>query len=111
MMISLVVHKSADTAQARQRESLVSISGQGKRCVATCCWLWVVLTAPIGRAGEIDAAAPLLSRFCTDCHGVDSPEAHLNLEQLSAQPDFATQFGAWERVIERLKDGAMPPLD
>ncbi|HVW37084.1 MAG TPA: c-type cytochrome domain-containing protein, partial [Pirellulales bacterium] len=52
-----------------------------------------------------------MSRFCTDCHGADSPEAHLNLEQLGAQPDFAMQFGAWQKVIERLKDGAMPPPD
>lgn len=108
-MISRVVHKPAEMAKALQRQWLASVGGQGKRCIATCCWLWVALTAPIVRAGEIDAAAPLLSRYCTDCHAVYSPEAHLNLEQLSAQPDFATQFGAWEKVIERLKDGQMPP--
>ena len=67
-----------------------------------------MLLAPTSRAGEIDAVAPLLSRFCNDCHGAENPKAHFNLQQLSAQPDFATQFGAWEKVIQRLKDGAMP---
>lgn len=110
-MISRVVRKPADANKTRQRPSLASISDRGMCCLATCCWLWFALTVPIVGAGEIDAAAPLLSRFCTDCHGVDSLEAHLNLEQLAAQPDFATQFGAWEKVIERLKDGAMPPAD
>ncbi|MGH7134894.1 MAG: DUF1592 domain-containing protein, partial [Pirellulales bacterium] len=63
------------------------------------------------RAADFTEAAPLVGQFCTDCHGGDSPEAHLNLEQLTAQPEFATQFRNWEKVIERLKDGRMPPAD
>lgn len=76
-------------------------------CRMFCC-LWPLLAAT-SRAGEFSVAAPLLTQFCVECHGTESPEAHLNLERLSAQPDFATQFRTWEKVIERLKDGQMPP--
>ena len=73
------------------------------------CILWPAIMAATAHAGDFKAAAPLIARFCADCHGADNPEAHLNLEQQRARPDFATQFRTWERVIERLKDGQMPP--
>lgn len=73
------------------------------------CWLAAALSMPIASGGELDAAAPLITRFCADCHSGENPEAHLDLEQLIARPAFATQFRTWEQVIERLKDGTMPP--
>lgn len=72
------------------------------------CFLAALLTGA-SRGGELGAATPLLTRFCTDCHGADAPEAHVNLQQLSAQPEFATRFRTWEKVIARVKEGKMPP--
>ena len=78
-----------------------------------CVWFALAAVSLFGtaRAGDSNDAAPLVNRFCTECHGGDDPEAHLNLEQLSRKPDFATQFRRWEKVIERVKDGRMPPPD
>ena len=81
------------------------------RDVLIWCGLCLVFLIGPARAAEFSDAAPLVSRFCADCHGDDSPEAHFNLENLSARPEFATQFRNWEKVIERLKDGRMPPAD
>ncbi len=74
-------------------------------------WLSAALLIGTSRAGEVDAAAPLLTRFCTECHGAEAPEAHVNLQQLSARPQFATQFRTWEKVIAQVKEGKMPPPD
>ncbi|HJT35361.1 MAG TPA: DUF1587 domain-containing protein, partial [Pirellulales bacterium] len=83
------------------------------RIVNLCVWFGLATVLLIGtaRAGGLNDAAPLLNRFCTECHGGDNPEAHLNLEQLSGEPAFATQFRRWQKVIERVKDGQMPPPD
>lgn len=83
--------------------------GRSTRAVLVWCAVWLSLTT--ARAAELSEARALVSQFCADCHGADSPEAHLNLEQLTSQPKFATQFRTWEKVIERLKDGQMPPAD
>ena len=77
------------------------------RCAAIGCLLWPA----IARAAEIDAAPPLVARYCADCHGADEPEAHLDLERLANRPDFARQFRTWEKVIERLNERQMPPAD
>ncbi|HET6883836.1 MAG TPA: DUF1592 domain-containing protein [Pirellulales bacterium] len=74
------------------------------------CAVWLLSCTAV-RAAGISEARPLVSQFCGDCHGDDNSEAHLNLERLASQPEFATQFRAWEKVIERLKDGRMPPAD
>lgn len=79
-------------------------------CVVICCLLGPAMLAEAARADEF-AARPLVVRFCGDCHGGEGAEAHLDLEQLSAQPEFATRFRTWEKVIERLNDGRMPPAE
>lgn len=73
------------------------------------CGLWLMCLTGGARADEGIAVVPLVRQFCTDCHGAESPEAHLNLEELSARPRFATQFRVWEKVIQRLNDCRMPP--
>ncbi len=98
------------TARRWARGSLPPARGRSTRAVLVWCAVWLLsfATAP---AAELSEARPLVSQFCVDCHGADSPAAHLNLEQLTSQPEFATQFRTWEKVIERLKDGRMPPAD
>jgi hypothetical protein len=76
--------------------------------VVFVCWLGLYLHSGMTRGDEL-SARQLLTQFCVDCHGGESPEAHLNLEQFGVQPRFDTQFRTWEKVIDRLRDGQMPP--
>lgn len=93
------------------RETARAMAAPSRRAcrAAIGCWLAAALWTWTACAGELDDAAPLIKRFCADCHAGESPEAHLDLEQSIARPAFATQFRTWEKVITRLKDGTMPP--
>jgi hypothetical protein len=104
-MISLFRWRVNPTAAAPRLRS--------SRIRKACAWfvLAILLTCGTAHGAGLSDAAPLAERFCTDCHGGSSLEAHLDLKRLSGEPDFATQFRTWEKVIERLKDGRMPPPD
>ena len=55
--------------------------------------------------------APLLRKYCIDCHGPDEQQARLRLDALAAtMPDGAT-VEVWNKVRNRLIAGEMPPLD
>ncbi len=54
-------------------------------------------------------AAPLLQKFCFECHGNEGAEADLNLQQLASTPSFASDFKAWEKVLVKLGQQEMPP--
>lgn len=62
--------------------------------------------APTAREG----AAPLLQRFCLDCHGEHDPEADVQLAGLEQMP-IAERTDLIERVREVLRFGEMPPED
>jgi len=54
---------------------------------------------------------PFLNQYCTDCHSSDDPESGLDLSQFR---DFATAEKAdktWQRVLNQIEVGAMPPSD
>lgn len=55
--------------------------------------------------------APLLQKFCSDCHGDPDPEAKVSVTQLILRPDFPNNFRTWRTVGEMLKQGRMPPQD
>ncbi|HVJ45793.1 MAG TPA: DUF1587 domain-containing protein, partial [Luteolibacter sp.] len=49
---------------------------------------------------------PILSKYCTDCHGGSKPEAGLKFTEPSAiEPDH------WFRILEQIESGKMPPED
>jgi hypothetical protein len=55
-----------------------------------------------------DRVRPLLAKYCVDCHGPETHEAELRLDQLA--PTFDVAVGArWRRVLERVELGQMPP--
>ncbi|MCA9123328.1 MAG: DUF1592 domain-containing protein [Planctomycetaceae bacterium] len=58
-----------------------------------------------------DTTAPLLRELCVDCHGNQQSEAKVNLEQFALEPDFATDFKLWRKVVEKLEQREMPPKD
>ncbi len=50
--------------------------------------------------------SPILSSFCTDCHGGKKPEADLRLNGA-----FTADQAKWFKVLEAIESGKMPPED
>lgn len=56
-------------------------------------------------------ALPLLKTHCFGCHGEDKQEGKLKLSDFASSAAVAEQTGIWQRVLERLQAGDMPPED
>lgn len=56
-------------------------------------------------------ALPLLNAHCFGCHGEDKQEGKLKLSDFASSAAVAEQPGVWQRVLERLQAGDMPPED
>ncbi|HWB08071.1 MAG TPA: DUF1592 domain-containing protein [Pirellulales bacterium] len=111
-MISLFCWKANPTTAVRRLWSRRPLRQSDGRVLSACaCFALAVVWSGTARAAGLGDAAPLVKELCTECHGGMSPEAHLDLERLRGEPEFATQFRTWEKVIERLKDERMPPPD
>ncbi|MBI3466555.1 MAG: DUF1592 domain-containing protein, partial [Planctomycetes bacterium] len=55
--------------------------------------------------------APLLKRFCFECHGPKKQEAEIGFQELADASRFPDQRATWERVLEMVEFAAMPPED
>ncbi len=65
----------------------------------------------LGQAGKVAYSkeiAPILTTFCTGCHGGARPKGSLRLDHLKTDED-AAGFKAWAKVVEVLRSGEMPP--
>lgn len=54
---------------------------------------------------------PLIREYCIDCHNADFQEAELDLEPFSTAASLVEDRGHWEKVLQRVEFGAMPPED
>jgi len=54
---------------------------------------------------------PFFQSYCVDCHGQDEPEAGVNLTSLKRPHDVTDRRKKWQKVLEMLQVGAMPPSD
>jgi mono/diheme cytochrome c family protein len=61
------------------------------------------------RAAMADALAPFALQYCADCHSGDEAEAGLNVERLLEAPSVAHRRREWQRALERIEAGEMPP--
>ena len=52
---------------------------------------------------------PFLKTYCAECHGESKPEAGLHLQRIRVDFTDAPHLDTWQRVLEQLKLGAMPP--
>ncbi len=52
-----------------------------------------------------------LQRYCLDCHNNDEAEARINVQSMTDDIDFESNFRDWEKVVRMLRDGRMPPED
>ncbi len=55
--------------------------------------------------------APLLTRYCGDCHGTNSQEAGLSLDNIDPDLLSGRQFETWRMIDEQIRFGEMPPED
>lgn len=53
--------------------------------------------------------APFLESSCTDCHGEDTQKGKVALHTIGADFSSGDTLALWERVLEQLEIGAMPP--
>ena len=60
---------------------------------------------------RISRVATSIERFCLDCHGGDHVEAGMDLQSLTADGSFGTDFRDWQKVVSQLEAGTMPPRD
>ena len=74
--------------------------------------LFVTLSTVYGRADtDPTSFSNVVTEFCADCHGDQNAEAHLNLEQVADNPQWADHFRIWRKVADMVTQEKMPPED
>lgn len=61
------------------------------------------------RPAMADVLAPFVTQYCADCHAGDEAEAGLNVERLLEAPSVPHRRREWQRVLDRVRAGEMPP--
>jgi hypothetical protein len=70
------------------------------------------LTLTLSLSHPAVAAPPEFFRqFCFDCHNETKAKGHFNFERLAAQSSVGPHAEAWEKVVEMLEKGEMPPKE
>ena len=54
---------------------------------------------------------PLLQEYCLKCHSTEKPKGDLDLERFTSFREVLKHPKVWERVIEQLSLGEMPPKE
>ncbi len=54
---------------------------------------------------------PVLEKYCLSCHSAVENQGELDLEQFRSVASIRSNVVPWQRVIEMLQDGEMPPKD
>lgn len=84
------------------------------------CWATAYCVAYAGGAvPETPAAkisyrtqiAPLVKKFCHECHGAKQREGELALHKYTSEAAVIQDAKTWEKVLEMIQAGAMPPED
>jgi hypothetical protein len=65
--------------------------------------------AALARQPLSQSVAPLLAKYCTDCHGGAKPKGGLALDGIHDESAISKQPKVWEEVLRRLKAHEMPP--
>ena len=76
--------------------------------------VFVSLTPSTGEKSTPDFAkegVPFLKQYCFDCHAGDQPTAGLGLDAFKDNLSLIKNYDVWERVLEMLETGQMPPAD
>src|SRR5437870_2524323 len=54
---------------------------------------------------------PFLKKHCVECHGADAQEGDVRLDQYKDAAAVSADEKTWQRTIQMLRSGAMPPDD
>jgi Protein of unknown function (DUF1592)/Protein of unknown function (DUF1588)/Protein of unknown function (DUF1587)/Protein of unknown function (DUF1585)/Protein of unknown function (DUF1595)/Ca-dependent carbohydrate-binding module xylan-binding/Planctomycete cytochrome C len=54
---------------------------------------------------------PVLAKYCVGCHGAERPKNGLNLTAFTSQAAAIKDLKTWDKILEAVKDGSMPPDD
>src|SRR5437899_4350901 len=54
---------------------------------------------------------PLVQKYCLQCHSAEKHKGDLNLERFTSFAEVLKQPTPWERVVEQLSLGEMPPKE
>lgn len=54
---------------------------------------------------------PLLRKYCIGCHSAADKQGELDLEQFQSVDDLRRNVVPWQRVVEMMDEGEMPPKD
>lgn len=86
-----------------------------KSCVSACIALATVCSASTLVAAEGEpigaAAQPFFKQHCHRCHGADTAEGDLRLDQLDTDLSKSSVFERWREIVARIRAGEMPPKD
>ncbi len=52
---------------------------------------------------------PFLDSYCLKCHDAETAKGDLNLSSFESMESVVNDYARWELVLERLRDGDMPP--
>lgn len=78
-------------------------------------WPCFALIAGSAMAAQPAATAPKapasFQKYCFECHGAQDPEGGIDLEKLLAAKSIGPHSDAWEKVIDMIETGDMPPSD
>src|SRR5262245_45268343 len=56
-----------------------------------------------------DQVRPFLVKHCLACHGMEKPKGDLRLDRLGVDFGDAASRKTWQRALERVRAGEMPP--
>ncbi|MFT5126563.1 MAG: hypothetical protein ACI8W8_000157 [Rhodothermales bacterium] len=59
----------------------------------------------------VDTVRPLLKTHCFKCHGLEKTKGKVNLVQFEHAHELALHDRLWQKVIDQLESGEMPPDD
>lgn len=100
------------------REGLTTnLPGIVRRLLVLSCFSWVIAGTiwaadTAGLQKQLDSTIkPLLRQHCLGCHSGAEPEAGLSLEHFETPRSFLKGRRVWEKAVEKMKLGEMPPRD
>lgn len=91
------------------RLSAVGLSFVGAVIIGIGPTALAVPMAADGRTEYRDTVLPFLTHHCLACHGGDEPNGDLRLDKLDGDFKQGETRELWQRSLEQLRAGAMPP--
>ena len=58
-----------------------------------------------------EQVAPLVKKFCVDCHGEQTQEAEVALHRHDSAASLLADAKTWQMAVQMVRSGAMPPED